>query len=253
MKRKRRVDKLKVASAVVSLAIAGAIMFGVTSVIQNVKQNSYSKYNIVDLGESRQEPEGQKQPDEEESRKWEEYKNQVSQDGDSKEAPTEPVTVAQPQTQAPQEVVAPSAASARFSFGENDVLVWPVKGDVVLQYSMESTVFYKTLGLYKCNPSISIAAPVGTQVKAAASGVVKSVSENEETGLTVVMDIGNDYSLTYGQLADVSFEEGSVVMAGEVLGTVAKPTVYYTEEGANLYFAMQKAGESVDPSVFLTE
>lgn len=259
MKRRRKVDKLKVASAVVSLAIAGALMFGITSVINNVKQNSRSKYNVVDLGENNTQAETS--PSQEQTKDWSDYQNQMSQDDERtmtltpsqpQENPT--VAVEQPPTQEePQAVVAPSGASAQFSFSENDILTWPVQGDLILPYSMDATIYYKTLGLYKCNPSISIASKVGTEVKASASGMVKDVYENEETGLTLVMDIGNGYTLTYGQLAQVSYKKGAAVMAGDVIGTVAEPTVYYTKEGANLYMAMEKDGESVDPTLFLTE
>lgn len=251
MKRRRKVDKLKVASAVVSLAIAGALMFGITSVINNVKQNSYSKYNVVDLGETQEET----SPSQAETKDWSDYQNQMSQDDERSTVPPETQAAQEPvpTEEVPQAVVAPSGASAQFSFGENDILTWPVQGDLVLQYSIDATIYYKTLGLYKCNPSISIASKVGTEVKAAASGMVTDVYENEETGLTMVMDIGNGYTLTYGQLDQVPYKKGAAVMAGDVIGTVAEPTVYYTQEGANLYLSMEKDGESVDPTLFLTE
>ena len=63
------------------------------------------------------------------------------------------------------------------------------------------------------------------------------------TGLTVTMDMGNGYEAVYGQLQDVSLEEGAMVQAGEIIGTIAEPTKYYTEEGSNLYFALTKDGQ----------
>ena len=170
------------------------------------------------------------------------------------ETPTKVNVENQTASQPPQQqVVAPSAAKAQFSFSENDILEWPVKGELVLKYNMESTIYFPTLEQYKCNPSISISAPVNTQVKAAASGKVVKITNNEETGTTVVMDIGDGYKLTYGLLKDIVVKEGTVCMAGDVIGTVAEPTAYYIVEGANLYFAMEKDGISVDPTLFLAE
>ena len=38
--------------------------------------------------------------------------------------------------------------------------------------------------------------------------------------------------------------------SGHVLGYVAEPTKYYSVEGSNLYFALQKDGQPVDPVAF---
>lgn len=257
MKRKRRIDKFKVASAVLSLAIVGALMFGIISVINNVKHNAKSKYNVVDLENNRQQETQESQQPSTEKNDVAYEPEMPTQPQTVEEAPTK-VNVEQPSTVAtpvptPQEVISPSSGRAEFSFKENDILEWPVKGELVLKYSMDSTIYFETLNQYKCNPSISIRAEVGTQVKAAASGKVIKVTENEETGKTVVMDIGNGYSLTYGQLDGILAKEGTVCMAGEAIGTVAEPTEYYKLEGANLYFAMEKDGKSVDPTVFLAE
>ena len=44
---------------------------------------------------------------------------------------------------------------------------------------------------------------------------------------------------------------GDHVSAGAVLGYVNEPTKYYTKEGANLYFALQKDGTPLDPLQYL--
>lgn len=134
-----------------------------------------------------------------------------------------------------------------YTFGEADTLLWPVSGDIILKYSMDSTIYFPTLGVYKCNPSISIQASEGTNVGVAASGIVKNVSVNEETGTTVDVAIGDGYVTTYGLLDNVVVRAGDKVTKGQLLGTVSQPTAYYTKEGANLYFKVTKDGESVDP------
>ena len=68
-----------------------------------------------------------------------------------------------------------------------------------------------------------------------------------QTGNTVLFDLGDGYELTYGQLTDITLEEGQQVKAGDVVGKVAEPTIFYSVEGSNVYFKMTKDGEPVNP------
>ena len=187
-------------------------------------------------------------------------KQNISYNNDSLE---NDVAQEEPSTQAIAGVVAEGQAvsgvnsdidiASAYTFSEADSLLWPVSGDIVLKYSMDSTIFFPTLGVYKCNPAISIKADEGTNVGVAASGVVKSVTVNEETGTTVDVAIGNGYETTYGLLDNVVVRSGDKVTKGQLLGTVSAPTAYYTKEGANLYFKVTKDGVSVDPMELLAE
>ena len=136
-------------------------------------------------------------------------------------------------------------------FGENSVMQWPLQGDVLIDYSMDGAVYFPTLEEYKYNPAVILSAEESQAVQAAANSKVVSVTQNEETGVTVTMDMGNGFQAVYGQLQDVCVEPQQTVAAGTVIGTVAAPTKYYSEEGANLYFAMTKDGQAVDPVMYL--
>jgi murein DD-endopeptidase MepM/ murein hydrolase activator NlpD len=138
------------------------------------------------------------------------------------------------------------------SFKTDDGLLWPVSGNVILNYSMDHTIYFATLMQYKCNPAIIIDAEVGTEVKAATDGVITKIEEyNEETGYTITMEIGDGYSLVYGQLDNVSLEVGDTVSEGDVIGTIAEPTKYYTVEGSNLYFQVLENDQTVNPMLLL--
>ena len=97
------------------------------------------------------------------------------------------------------------------NFTDNDTLTWPVAGNVILDYSMDSSIYFPTLKQYKYNPALVIGAEVGSQVLSAAKGIVETVEIDDETGTTITMDIGNDYELIYGQLKEVAVSEGDVV------------------------------------------
>lgn len=122
---------------------------------------------------------------------------------------------------------------------------------MTIDYSMDTTTYFSTLDQYKCNSALVMSAEVGAPVQAAANGKVVSVLENEETGTTATLDMGNGYQAVYGQLKDVTVEEGQVVESGTVLGYVNEPTKYYVKEGSNLYFAMTKDGTPIDPMIYM--
>ncbi|MCX4323531.1 MAG: peptidoglycan DD-metalloendopeptidase family protein [Lachnospiraceae bacterium] len=132
-------------------------------------------------------------------------------------------------------------------FNEEDGLVWPIVGDVLINFSMDKTIYFPTLDQYKYNPAIVISATQGENISAAADGRVTSVSYDPGTGNTVVMELGNGYELTYGQLENITVSEGSFVHVGDGIGTVAAPTKYYSLEGTNVYFKLTKDGEPVNP------
>ncbi len=148
-------------------------------------------------------------------------------------------------------VTANTATVLGYTFGADSSLMWPVLGDVVLGYNMTNTIYFPTLGVYKCNPAMVISCEEGTLVSAAADGIVMSVFEDEETGLTMQIAIGNEYVLTYGQLKDLTVGVGSQVKTGDVIAAVAAPTAYYSVEGTNLYFRLDSAEEALDPMEYI--
>ena len=88
-------------------------------------------------------------------------------------------------------------------------------------------------------------------VKAVKRAEVEEIRKTPEYGKTVLMDLGNGYSALYGQVKDLAVKEGDIVEKGQVIGKVAAPSDYYTLEGTNLYFQMEKDKKSVDPLKYL--
>lgn len=137
-------------------------------------------------------------------------------------------------------------AEAPLSFS-GEALALPIVGDVLMDYSMDKAVYHGTMQQYRYNPALVIAATEGELVTAAVDGIVTDVHYDAQTGNTITFDIGSGYELTYGQLTDIGLEAGDRVAAGDVVGKVAAPTIYYTEEGPNIYYKLTKDGEPVDP------
>ena len=123
---------------------------------------------------------------------------------------------------------------SNLSFDQEEGIIWPVTGEVIMKYSADSPVYFKTLGQYRTNPALIISANEGANVCSATDAVVTKVSENED-----------------GQLDGIQVEKGSVLKEGELIGSLAAPTKYYVEEGSNLYMQMLSGDEPVDPLIFL--
>ena len=140
-----------------------------------------------------------------------------------------------------------AASAFVLDFTENSRMMWPVEGNVLLDYSMESTIFFPTLDQYKCNPGIVIQGEVSTPVYAPANARVMATGVNEEIGNFVTLDLGNDYNIVCGQLKELAVTKGEYLEKGHLLGYVAEPTKYYTIEGSNIYIEMMHQGKTVDP------
>ncbi len=140
-----------------------------------------------------------------------------------------------------------TAMQPTLNFEDGDALIWPVAGNVLINYSMDQTIYFPTLDQYKYNPAIVIQANEGDMITAAAAGKVISVFDDTQIGTAVTMDLGNGFEVTYGQLANVLVSEGSYVSAGDMIAQVAAPTAYYSVEGTNVYFKLTKDGEPINP------
>ena len=136
-------------------------------------------------------------------------------------------------------------------FADTDKLAWPVNGNIVLGYSMDTTTYFPTLDQYKVNPANVIQSEVSTPVSAPADARVVSVGTNEEIGNYVDLDLGNGYTAVCGQLKEIPVVENEYVRQGDLLGYVAEPTKYYAVEGTNVFFEFLKDGVPVDALDFL--
>ncbi|MDR0948668.1 MAG: peptidoglycan DD-metalloendopeptidase family protein [Lachnospiraceae bacterium] len=131
-----------------------------------------------------------------------------------------------------------------------ETLLKPSPGNVLIPFSMDGSVYFATLDQYKYNPAMIVSALEGDPVAACAEGKVISSYTNEEIGNAIVLDLGDGYEATYGQLRDVQYAVGDYVNAGATLGFVAAPTKYYSVEGANIFFQLKKEQAAVDPTEY---
>lgn len=141
--------------------------------------------------------------------------------------------------------------SLALDFSAEETLLWPVAGNVLRGYSMETTVWFPTLEQYKCSPANVIQSDVSTPVAAPADARVLEIGVNEEIGTFVRLDFGNGYTAVCGQLKEIPVTENEYLYRGDIIGYIAEPTKYYSVEGTNLYFELQKDGAPIDALDYL--
>lgn len=140
-----------------------------------------------------------------------------------------------------------AAKALVLDFSDTSKMMWPVRGNIVLDYSMDSTIYFPTLDQYKCNPGLVIQGAVSDPVYAPANARVLEVGINEEIGNYLTLDLGNGYTTVCGQLKEVAVAAGEYLEKGQLLGYVAEPTKYYTVEGSNVFLELKHEDKTVDP------
>lgn len=152
-----------------------------------------------------------------------------------------------------QEEIAAEPQNMTAAFDPNeDLMVWPVSGVVLMDYSADALIYDETLDLYRTNESISIGAAEAEEVLAAADGIVTDIGKSDALGNYVVLDNGSGYETTYGQLSeDLAVAVGEYVAQGEVLGCIDAPSWYSSALGTHLNFTVRVNGETINPLEFL--
>ena len=263
----KKFTKNKGAMLILSLCLVGGAVFTTFYTMDRAEKMKEQQQKLIDLNEEARNEE--RKVMESETAKQTEVQSVNNADAKAdisraNEMDVDPPSLIEvPETEANKETEAASleaedsaaVSSAKIqptvAYDDSTPLTWPVAGTVLIDYSMDATVYFSTLDQYKYNPAIIIGAEVGGQVVASAKGIVEAVGIEDETGTTLTLNLGNEYKLIYGQLKEVAVEEGDIVEAGQLLGYVSEPTKYYCKEGSNLFFEVEKNGVPADPFLYL--
>jgi len=117
--------------------------------------------------------------------------------------------------------------------------IWPVKGKVI-------AFFGKTKS--KINKGITIAAPVGTPIKAIQSGKVIFSDMYGPFGDTVILKHANQFSSVYAHNSRNLVRKGQWVSQGQTIGTVG---ISGNVSMPCLHFEIRKKSKAVNPLLFL--
>ena len=156
------------------------------------------------------------------------------------------------ETPSPAPTPAQTPASTPAPTQAADFFVWPLRGQVVADWSLEVLAYDETMGDWRTHSGIDISAPVGTKVMAVADGTVSSVAEDDLMGTTVTIVHGDGLESVYANLAATpAVEAGDQVQAGQVIGATGTTAAAESAQAPHLHLELRKDGESVDPLNYL--
>lgn len=125
----------------------------------------------------------------------------------------------------------------------------PVPGRVLVPFGW---AYSKTLADWRLHGGLSLSAPDGEPVAAAAAGTVTAVRRDPPWGLVVTVDDGGGMQTEYAGLGSFAVKVGERVAAGDTIGTAGHSATIESALGPHLYFAVIENGRAVDPQPLLT-
>lgn len=131
-------------------------------------------------------------------------------------------------------------------------MIMPCQGKVVEACSIEELVYCAAMDDWRTHNGMDIAAAEGDPVKAAESGVVSKVYEDEFLGIVVEVDHQNGISSKYANLQSLDFiSAGTKVSRGDIIGGVGKPGALEANSQPHLHFEVQANSEYKNPAEFI--
>ena len=156
-------------------------------------------------------------------------------------AATEPVVVQMPEE---EPVVIPATKSLKTAT--------PVSGEMVADYAMDCLSYNETTRDWRVHNGVDIAAEAGTEVLAAADGVVYTTYTDDIMGTTVVIRHDGGYTTQYASLSEeLCVSAGDSVTLGQAIGTVGETALIETVMGPHVHFSVLYQDAAMDPDEFL--
>lgn len=156
---------------------------------------------------------------------------------------TEPVAAKVPEQQTP--VVTPVRKSLKTAA--------PVSGETVADYAMDCLSYNETTRDWRVHNGVDIAAEAGTEVLAAADGVVYTTYTDDIMGTTVVIRHDGGYTTQYASLSEeLNVSAGDAVSLGQAIGTVGETAIIETVMGPHVHFSVLYQDAAMDPAEFLS-
>lgn len=132
----------------------------------------------------------------------------------------------------------------------------PVSTTCPIVAPVNSTRYTSNFG-YRINPitgkksfhtGLDIAAPLGTKIRAAYAGTVKTVGEDDRSGKYIILTHKEGFETFYCHCSKIIAEKGAVLRQGETVALVGS-TGWST--GPHLHFEIRKNGERMNPKQVL--
>ena len=128
----------------------------------------------------------------------------------------------------------------------------PVAGETVSAYAVDCLSYNETTRDWRVHAGVDIAAEEGTEVCAAADGVVYTTYTDDSMGTTVVIRHDGGYTTQYSSLGEeLKVSAGDTVKLGQVIGCVGSTALIETALGPHVHFSVTYRDAQMDPAEFL--
>ncbi len=127
---------------------------------------------------------------------------------------------------------------------------YPVKGEKLKGYSIDSLVFSQTLNDYRVHTGVDYLAEAGSAVYAYTDGVILDIYDDPMMGKTIAVEHDYDlvsYYMNLDSTLPSGVEKGAFVKAGDVIGIVGNTAIAEIGEDTHVHFELKVGGTTIDP------
>ena len=165
----------------------------------------------------------------------------------------QPVTVTIPDEE-PAEATAEPATELPVSIPEPTVFTWPVKGEILRDFSVETLSLDPTMGDWRTHAGLDVSANLGERVLCMTEGTVADVWEDEKLGTCIRVEHGGGLESVYANLSpQPTVKAGDPMGIGAILGAVGTTANAESGMAPHLHLEVFRDGEVIDPTELLPE
>lgn len=132
--------------------------------------------------------------------------------------------------------------------------IMPVGGKISASFSADMPVFSITMNDYRTHMGVDIDAPIGTEVRCCADGIIESVYDDDMSGRCVRIGHSGGYATVYRGLdpdSTAALAVGSAVSGGDIIAAVSDGALFETAQSPHLHLEVYKGDAVVDPLEYL--
>lgn len=133
-------------------------------------------------------------------------------------------------------------------------LILPLKGNAINPYSNGEMVKSVTLNEWRTHDGVDLMSEVGTPVKSAGAGTVKSSYKDPMWGNCVVISHPNEIETHYYNLdSNVLVSKGQTVKLGDVIGNIGTSADIEAAIEPHLHFAVKQNDQWINPDEVISK
>ncbi len=117
----------------------------------------------------------------------------------------------------------------------------PVSGKMISPFGWQTDPVTKQGVMHE---GIDMEGALGSNIKAAAAGKVKMITESAQYGKIVILEHSQDIETLYGYMGEILVNQDDIVSQGQIIGKVGRSGL---TKKASLYFEVREKGTAIDP------